>query len=94
MFKSGKTSIDFRPENEVGCPDGYEQKKLYPNKHCKDKFYLTNDSTLVLNDTSKYVKGNYTVNEFCISLNGNAKTKYDHFAMICVEVKERGFKMA
>ena len=94
LFKYGKKSIDFRPENEGGCLEGYEQRTLYPNKHCKDNFYLTDDSTLVLNDTSKYGQGNYTLNKFCISPNGNAKTKHDHFAMICVKVKEKGFKMS
>ena len=93
LFRNGEKYIDFQPDNEVGCPEGLEPRTLYPNKYCKDNFHLTENSTLVLSDTNKYEKRIYQVNEFCVALNGNAKRKDDHFATICMDVKEKNFRM-
>ena len=94
LFPNGPTSVDFQPDNEHGCPVGYNKHTLRPDKLCKDKFYLTNDSTLELQDKGKYRKHSYPLDEFCILLNGNAKTNDDHFATICIENNKNDSRMA
>ena len=94
LFVAGAKSIDFVPDIENKCPENYTRHTLYPDRSCKDKYYLTDNSTLVLYDTKKYEEYVFPVNQFCIYLNGKAKTKHDHFAQICLNTKERDFRMS
>ena len=94
LFPNGPNSIDFQPDTEIGCPNGYEQHTLRPDRYCKDKFFLTENSTLVLYDKRKYQNYSYPLNQFCIALNGNAKTKDDHFATICITDSKHNSRMA
>ena len=94
LFPNGPTSVDFQPDNEIGCPNGFDKHTLRPDKFCRDKFYLTTNSTLKLYDKRKYQKQSFPINEFCIGLNGNAKSKDDHFATICLANVENDSRMA
>ena len=94
LFPNGPASVDFQPDNEIGCPNGYDKHTLRPDKFCRDKFYLTTNSTLELYDRKKYQKQSFPLNEFCIGLNGNAKSKDDHFATVCIANVKSDSRMA
>ena len=94
LFPNGPSSIDFQPDNEIGCPKGYEKHTLRPDKFCKDRFHMTKNGTLVLYDHRKYQKQSYPLNKFCIAINGNAKTKDEHFATICIDNTKHNSRMA
>ena len=76
MFQDDGRSIDFQPGIEENHPPNTRTLNL--TERCNDRFYINNDSTLVVVHTKRTFKAN----QFCIELNGKAETKYDHVAKV------------
>ena len=90
LFPEGSNHIDFEDLPRKMCADGYKPILIQPNKRCNDRFQLIN-GTLKLHDEvtsyrlNKYKrKINFEPGSFCIEINGEAESKIDHFARICV----------
>ena len=82
LINYGKHNIDFQPDMEKNvCPEGYKISHLDPTDKYGDRFNLK-ENTLVILSTGK----TYQTHEFCVEPNSNAKSRYEHFADICVEV--------
>ena len=79
---SSEHKVDFQSSMDRRCPKGYTIRVLKPEKVCNDKFYLNfTDGNLVMSQTGK----TYKTSEYCISPNGDANRKENHFARICVK---------
>ena len=91
LFPEGSNHIDFEVLPQKMCAVGYKPILIQPNKRCNDRFQLIN-GTLKLHDEvtsyrlNKYKrKMNFGPGSFCIEINGEAESKTDHFARICVK---------
>ena len=85
LIRDGIHNIDYQPVMEDKrrknvCPEGYMVRHLNPTDKYGDRFNLT-ENTLVILSTGKA----YKTHEFCVEPNSIAKSKYEHFADICVE---------
>ena len=77
-FEFEEDAIDRQPVSEH-CRG--RSKILDPNKKCKDRFFITDNRTLVVN----YSGIAYQTAQFCIDLSLEAKTKHNHLAHICLK---------
>ena len=96
MLRYGTHLVDSQPIMEKICPKGFvakrlnepECKKCSPNCTNKnpdnERFNLT-EKTLVILQSER----SYRTDQFCIHPNPDAKSKYNHFATVCVEITER-----
>lgn len=82
MFPEERLFTDFQNHAEKGCKKGFRVKRLKPKTKCNDRYYLTNDGNLVVNKTPETT---HKRSEYCIEPNGDANSKDDHFATICVK---------
>ena len=79
MFRSG----EFVELIELTCPLNLKkQYHLRPDKRCKHRYTLNDESEIKVDIAKAYSK-----TRFCIDVNGNAKHKDEHPAVICVEDK-------
>ena len=90
------TYFDSRPSMERICPEGFIEKRLNEPvcKKCSsnctnsnpedEKFDIIDDTLVILNSGISY-----RTHQFCIHPNPDAKSKYNHFATVCVEITER-----
>ena len=93
LLKEGDKIVDYQPLVEKSCPTNLEHITLDPNKKCKDRFYVTENSTLVLRHPQEPYEAVYGSEEFCIKINGYAKNKDQHLATICIDNTERKLRM-
>ena len=93
LFKEGEKIVDYQPLVEKSCPTNLEHITLDPNKKCKDRFYVTENSTLVLRDPQEPYQAVYRAEDFCIEINGHAKNKDEHLARICIDNREKKLRM-
>ena len=93
LFKEGEKIVDYQPDVEKSCPTNLERITLDPNKRCKDRFYVTENSTLVLRNPKDSYLAVYRSEDFCIEINGYAKNKDDHLARICIDNAEKKLRM-
>ena len=86
MFPEGRLFTDFQNDAEATwirrCGEGLKPKQLKPKTVCNDRYYLTTDGNLVVNKTPE---NTHKMSEYCIEPNGDANSKEDHFATICVK---------
>ena len=81
--------IDRQPEVErCTASKGEVERILDPTKKCNDRFYIENSETLVIRHTDQ----KFQAGDFCVEFNGDAKTKDDHFAKICVTDQKESSK--
>ena len=94
LFPKGSHHIDFEesPLRKEICSDGYKLKQLQPNKKCNDRFILTNGVLIPHPSVQSYWRNKYKIKNpnfgsdaFCIEINGEAKSKEDHFARVCMK---------
>ena len=92
LFPNGSRHIDFEESPREMCSDGYKLEKLQPNKKCNDRFLLTNGILMPHPSVQSYWRNKYKrknvkfgLDAFCIEINGEAKSKDDHFARVCVK---------
>ena len=93
LLEEGENVADYQPHVEERCPTNQEHVTLDPNKRCKDRFYLTENGTLILNHPQDDYQGVYRSEEFCIQIDGNAKTKDEHLPRICLDTAQRKLRM-
>ena len=93
MFKEGEKIVDYQPDVEKSCPTNLERMILDPNKKCKDRFHVTENSTLVLRNPREPYQAVYGTEDFCIEINGYAKNKDEHLARICIDNREKKLRM-
>ena len=98
LLPNGSHHIDFEesPFTKEMCSDGYTLKQLQPNKKCKDRFLLSNGILMPHPSVQSYWRNRYERKNtsfgsdvFCIEINGEAKSKEDHFARVCVKDDEQ-----
>ena len=98
LFPNGSHHIDFEDSlfSKERCSDGYKLKQLQPNKRCNDRFLLNNGILMPHPSVQSYWRNkykrkntNFGSDAFCIEINGEAKSKEDHFARVCVKHDEQ-----
>ena len=93
LFEEGDKMVDYQPLVEKSCPTNLEHITLDPNKRCKDRFYVTENSSLVLRHPQDSYLAVYRSEDFCIEINGYAKNKDEHLARICIDNTEKKLRM-
>ena len=93
LFKEVDDVVDYQPLVEKICPPNLERIDLDPNKRCKDRFYVTENGTLVLRHQREPYQAVYQSEDFCIRINGYAENKDEHLATICIDNTERKLRM-
>ena len=68
LFKNGSKSIDFAPEFETKCPEGFTRITLDPIKKCRDRYKLAENNSLLL-PVKIDRKASYDQNEYCFESN-------------------------
>ena len=90
LFPEGSDHIDFEDLPQTMCAVGYKPISIQPNKRCNDRFQLINGTLKLHNEITSYRLNKYKrkmkfqSDSFCIEINGEAESKIDHFARICV----------
>ena len=93
LFEEGDKMVDYQPLVEKSCPTNLQHITLDPNKRCKDRFYVTENSSLVLRHPQDSYLEVYRSEDFCIEINGYTKNKGEHLARICIDNTEKKLRM-
>ena len=91
LFPEGDSHVDFELVAYDMCNPGYKPVKIDPSRKCNDRFVLFNGTLKPLDSQASNWRHKYKrsvvfkSDEFCIEVNGEAKSSAEHFATICVE---------